>query len=118
MKRASILLLSLTFMVAGVLHFIFPAYYVRIVPPPLPAPELLVYLSGVAEFIGGLGLLLPSWRRPAAIWLILVLIAVFPANIYMALRPAEVGAADISTALLWLRLPLQCVLIGWLWWVA
>jgi uncharacterized membrane protein len=77
-------LLAAFFIVAGLLHFIFPYTYLRMVPPILPWPGTLVWLSGAAEIIGGTGLLLPPWRRPAAWGLVLLLIAVFPANIYMA----------------------------------
>ncbi len=87
----------------------------RIVPPFLPAPFTLVYLSGFFEIAGGLGLL-SGVARLAAYGLIALLVAVFPANVYMALEPARAGAAAVSPLLLWLRLPLQVVLIGWLLW--
>ncbi|RZL04874.1 MAG: DoxX family membrane protein [Hymenobacter sp.] len=76
-------LLAVVFVGAGILHFIHPETYLRIMPPALPAPRLLVLLSGVAEVAGGLGLLLPATRRWAAWGLLALLVAVFPANVYM-----------------------------------
>ena len=77
-------LLAILFMVSGSLHFFAPPLYLRIMPPYLPAPLALVYISGVAEILGGAGLLIPSTRQAAAWGLIALLIAVLPANIYMA----------------------------------
>jgi uncharacterized membrane protein len=79
----SLYLLAALFVGAGLLHFLHPETYLRIMPPALPAPRLLVLLSGVAEMAGGLGLLLPATRRWAASGLLALLLAVFPANIYM-----------------------------------
>ncbi len=103
------------FILAGTLHLIVPDYYMAIMPSYLPAPAALVALSGLAEIIGGIGFLIPRFRRVAGVGLILLLIAVFPANLEM-LRLAQVGDAPRwEKALLWLRLPLQAVLI-WLAW--
>ncbi|MDQ3459973.1 MAG: DoxX family membrane protein [Deinococcota bacterium] len=107
-------LLAALFVTAGLSHFLFPEPFVRIVPPALPAPLGLVYLSGLLEVLGGLGLL-SRYRRPAAWGLVLLLVAVYPANLYMAMEPERAGAG-IPPLLLWLRLPLQFVLGGWLLW--
>ena len=109
-------ILGIVFIVAGVLHFARPAPYVSIVPPWLPDPELLVALSGVAEVLGGAGLLIPRTRRPAAIGLIALLVAVFPANVQMAIDPSGAGRG-VPDPLLWARLPLQ-PLLAWLVWRA
>ncbi|WP_223653221.1 MauE/DoxX family redox-associated membrane protein [Hymenobacter psoromatis] len=104
--------LALLFVGAGALHFIQPETFLRIVPPALPAPRLLVLLSGAAEVAGGLGLLLPATRRWAAWGLLALLVAVFPANVYM------VGLADalhIPAWVLWARLPLQPLLMWAVW---
>jgi uncharacterized membrane protein len=101
---------------AGCLHFIRPAMYIRIVPPYLPWHSQLVAVSGVFEILGGAGLLLPATRRAAAWGLVVLLIAVFPANLYMATNPAEAGAATVPPGLLWARLLLQAVLIWWVLW--
>ncbi len=104
-------LLAVLFMIAGIAHFVAPDFFVAIVPPYLPAPELLVAASGVAELVLGAMLLVPAWSRVAAWLLIALLVAVFPANLYMAMNPHLF--APIPAALLWLRLPLQGALIAW-----
>ncbi|MBO0359752.1 DoxX family protein [Hymenobacter sp. BT186] len=108
--------LALLFIGAGVLHFVAPATYLRIMPPYLPAPLLLVYVSGAAEIAGGVGLLIPATRQLAGWGLVLLLLAVFPANVYM-LQTHGAGLAVPQWAL-WLRLPLQAVLMAWVWWSA
>ena len=103
--------LAIFFVIAGTLHFVLPAIYLRIMPPYLPHPATLVAISGAAEIAGGLGLLLRSTRRAAAIGFALLLIAVFPANWYMATAHIRIGG--MPQWALWLRLPLQIPLIGW-----
>lgn len=115
MRLLSLALIAVGFVVAGVLHFIRPSLYARIIPPFLPFPMALVYISGVAEILGGLGVLVPSLRSWAGLGLIALLIAVFPANLYMALAPERAGMG-VAPVWLWLRLPLQLVLIAWVWW--
>jgi uncharacterized membrane protein len=113
--RASRRLLAAIFVFAGVMHFVIPASYVQIMPAWLPLHRELVYLSGVLEIAGGVGLLIDRTRRAAGIGLVLLLIAVWPANLQM-LRNAQ--AADRPAgeqALLWMRLPLQLLLIVWVW---
>ncbi len=102
---------GLFFAVAGIAHFARPDIYVRIVPPPLPWPLFLVLASGAAELALGL-LLLPRRTAPlAAGGLIVLLVAVFPANLYMALAPERFPG--IPEWLLWLRLPLQGLFVAW-----
>ena len=115
LKLLSRLLLATLFVVAGILHFVRTDVFASIVPPYLPAPNLLVYLSGVFEIVGGLGLLIPKFRRIASWGLILLLIAVFPANLYMATDPDAFVEAGVPLWALYLRLPLQGVLILWVW---
>jgi len=103
------------FIVTGVLHFVIPRSYESIVPPFLPARLFLVYLSGACELAGGLGLLVPRTRRAAALGLIALLAAVFPANVQMLVNAVAAGRPAWHLALLWLRLPLQFVLM-WLVW--
>jgi uncharacterized membrane protein len=111
----SLLVTAALFVVAGILHFVIPKFYLAIMPPWLPSPLLLVQLSGVFEIVGGIGLLVPATRTLAAIGLILLLIAVLPANIEM-LRLAQVrGANTAFIAACWLRLPLQPLLMWWVW---
>jgi uncharacterized membrane protein len=113
-KKISYFVLAFLFVGAGLLHFINPAPFARIVPPYLPAPLLLVYVSGLAEIAGGLGLLLPATRQVAGRGLIALLVAVFPANVYML--QAHGAGLVVPQWALWLRLPLQLVLIAWVWW--
>ena len=98
----------------GLLHFLVPEPFVRIVPAALPSPLLLVYLSGGAEIAGGLGLLLPRTRRLAAWGLIALYVAVFPANVNMAVNGVQLTKdGHVPCWLLWARLPLQLAFIGW-----
>jgi uncharacterized membrane protein len=110
-------LLALAMMFVGISHFTNPEPFVRIVPAWLPSPVALVYVSGFFEFLGGAGLLVPRVRRAAAWGLIALYAAVFPANVNMALNHISLDPAHpIPTVALWLRLPLQAVLIAWAWW--
>jgi uncharacterized membrane protein len=113
-KRIALLLLAAAFVYAGVSHFTGPEFFVAIVPPYLPAPLLLVYLSGVAEVAGGVGVLIPQLRRLASWGLLALLVAVYPANIHMALHP-ELFPQMTPTAL-YVRLPIQFVFAAWVWW--
>jgi len=108
-------LLGLLFVVAGKLHFRAPDVYEQIMPPYLPLHRELVYLSGASEIAGGLGLLSRRTRRIAGGGLILLLIAVWPANLQMLLDARAAQKPLWWVALLWARLPLQVVLIAWVW---
>ena len=108
-------LTGLAFVVAGGLHFAAPAIYEEIMPPYLPLHRELVYLSGAAEMLGGAGLLPQRTRRPAGIWLVLLLIAVLPANVQMLLDARAAKKPPWWVALLWLRLPIQPLLMWWVW---
>jgi uncharacterized membrane protein len=108
--------LTVFMVAAGVNHFISPAAYVAMVPDALPAHALLIQISGVAEILGGLGLIVPRTRRLAAWGLIALFVAVFPANINMAVNDLPLGSHHVASALLWARLPLQLVLIAWAAW--
>ena len=114
MHRFSVYLIALLFAAAGTAHFVRPSAFARIVPPYLPAPYALVYVSGAAELLGALGVLVPGLRRYAGWGLILLALAVFPANVHMALHPADFEG--IPAWALYLRLPLQVVLVGWIYW--
>jgi uncharacterized membrane protein len=99
---------------AGLLHFLRPRFYEAIVPPPFQRHRReVVMASGVAELVGGLAIVPPASRRVARAWLLAVLVAVYPANLYMALAPERFRA--IPRWLLWARLPLQGV-FAWLTW--
>lgn len=113
-RKIALVAASILYVTAGVLHFRYPGSYVKIVPPFIPDRLTMVYVSGAAEIAGGIGLLLPLFRRAAAWGLVALLIAVFPANVYMALDRA--GAGQTPAYLLWARLPVQFVLIWWVLW--
>ena len=100
---------------AGVMHFAAPRGYVKIVPKWLPAPAALVAISGFFEVAGGVGLLIPATQRVAAWGLIALFVAVFPANVNMAIERIPLGKRPLPTWALWARLPLQAVFIGWAW---
>lgn len=101
------------FVLAGAMHFVKPRLYRQIVPPYLPAPGALVYLSGVAEAGGGLGLMFPATRARARRWLVATLLAVFPANVHMALHPERFPKVPGGRRALQGRLPLQAVFVAW-----
>ena len=102
--------LALIFVLAGSWHFVHPATYLAIMPPQLPQPLALVYVSGVFEVLGGLGLMPRRTRRLAGWGLLALLVAVFPANLYMALIHEKLG---IPGWVAWGRLPLQLPLMWW-----
>jgi len=98
---------------AGVSHFVTPGFFTVMVPPQLPSPLALVLLSGAAEIALGLGLLHPRLRLRASQGLIALYIAVFPANIYMALAEVPLPGLPTEPWMLWARLPLQAVFMLW-----
>lgn len=115
-KDAALWILAGSMVAIGATHFIAPEPFMRIVPPPLP-PLATIYLSGFFEILGGLGLLLPRTRRAAAWGLIALFVAVFPANIYMAIDKIQLNPArPMPEWAAWARLPFQAVWIAWAWW--
>lgn len=117
MKRLKKILrwfLAVGMILAGTNHFINSQFYLRMMPPVLPAPLFLVYSSGAFEILLGILLLIPKFTRFAAWSLIAFFIAVFPANIFMSLNPRLFP--EFSQTALYLRLPLQFVLIAWAFW--
>ncbi|MGI8787935.1 MAG: DoxX family protein [Pyrinomonadaceae bacterium] len=107
-------LLAFGFVLAGSNHFINADFYLKMMPSYLPAHLFLVYLSGVCEIVLGITLLIPKFTRLAAWGLIALLIAVFPANVFMAMNPQLFP--EFSPIALYLRLPLQFALIAWAFW--
>jgi uncharacterized membrane protein len=100
------------FVFAGVMHFVIPRTYEAIVPDRLPARRELVYASGVAEIAGGLAVMHPRTRRLGSFWSIATLLAVFPANVHMALHPERYRVPGGRRSL-YLRLPVQLLFIAW-----
>jgi len=114
-RRRLRLLLVVVMVTIGLAHFVWPRPFVSIVPSRLPAPLLLVLVSGLFEILGGVGLLVPRVRRAASVGLVILYVSVFPANINMVVHP-ELGAG-IPLWALWARLPLQALFIIWALWV-
>jgi uncharacterized membrane protein len=112
-KTASKYLLAIFMIGAGTMHFVRTDFYVKIMPPYLPLHRELVYLSGVFEIVLGVSLLIPRLSRLAAWGIIALLIAVFPANIYVYQHQDLVPGSPI---LHFLRLPLQGVFLLWAYW--
>lgn len=99
---------------AGIMHFVKPRSYERIMPPYVPRPREMVYASGVAEIAGGLATMHPATRRIGSLWSIATLIAVFPANIHMALNADDFEQhVPGGEPALWARLPFQALFIAW-----
>ena len=110
------LALTALFFVAGVGHFTRTSGFERIVPPHLPHPRTLVYVSGIFEILGAVGILLPATRLIAGWGLVALLVAVFPANLYMATAGIKIGNFPPEPWMAWARLPLQAVLIALVIW--
>ena len=109
-------LLAAFFAIAGILHFVRPRSYEAIMPEYIPYQSEAVFVSGVAEVAGGLMLVSERTRPIARWWLIGLLIAVFPANVHMAVNPEEIRGLEMDQVprwALWARLPLQGVAIYW-----
>ncbi len=114
-RSIALLALALMFVVAGVLHFTMPDFYLSIMPPFLPWHLELVYLSGVLEILGGLGVLVAPIRRLTGYALIALLAAVYLANINMAMNAGDFAHLGPAWAF-YLRLPVQLVFWVWTWW--
>jgi uncharacterized membrane protein len=98
------------FVFAGVMHFVIPRTYESIVPDWLPARRAVVYASGIAEIAGGVAVMHARTRRAGAHWSVATLLAVFPANLHMALNPERFPVPRLA---LYARLPLQLLFIVW-----
>jgi uncharacterized membrane protein len=111
--------LAAFFTAAGTLHFTRPRFYEAIVPPSLqPRKQEVVAISGAAEIAGAALVLHPASRRLGRWWLLALLLAVFPANVHMAVHPEQVRGLDMAKFprwALWARLPLQGVAMAWVW---
>jgi uncharacterized membrane protein len=109
-------LLGAFFIIAGIGHFMIPTVYVGIMPPWAPRPLLLVYVSGACEILGGIGVLVKPLRQMAGLGLIALLVAVFPANVQMAMHARDVHASWLMfVGLAFIRLPIQSLFIVWIW---
>ena len=116
-KRILLWVMAVAYVLAGFNHLVNPEFYVAIIPPGLPNPEWLNVISGLAEIVLGVFLLEPRVRSLAAWGIIALLIAIFPANVYVALENVGIdGPGTGAGAANWIRLPFQALLIAWAWW--
>ncbi len=118
-KQWLLWLMAFFYVVAGFNHLLNPEFYVAIIPPGLPEPEWLNLISGLAEIVLGVFLLEPRTRVLAAWGIIALLIAVFPANMYVALENVGLPGGTPGTgnaAANWARLPFQGLFLAWAWW--
>ncbi len=111
--KMSVFILALFFIAAGANHFISPGTYLPLMPDYLPWHLPLVYLSGAAEMMGGIGICFRMSRRLAGWWLVAVLISVFPANLHMLINDVPINGKNVPMWIYWARLPLQGLLIAW-----
>lgn len=109
---------ALFFFFAGVMHFVEVEAFAGIVPPLLPFPKLIVWVTGVMEMMFAIGLLLPKYRKLSGFWLAPFLLAVLPANIYMAMCNIPLGDSVASPTALWVRVALQFPLIALILWAS
>ena len=117
LKRVLLWVMGAAYIGAGVMHFVNPGFYLPMMPPYLPLHAELVFLSGVTEVALGATVLVPALRPWAAWGIILLLIAVFPANLHVALHDIPLGSAHEGLGVWnWVRLPIQPLLILWAWW--
>lgn len=114
LKTASLYFMGIAYILAGLFHFLVPEMYLKFMPPYLPWHQELVFISGLIEIALGALLFVPQYRKLAAWGIIALLVAVFPANVYLAQTNGE--AIGISALAAWARLPIQALLILWAWW--
>jgi uncharacterized membrane protein len=116
LRQAARIGMAIAMVVAGITHLVRPLPFLQHLPAWVPAAELLIFVTGIAEVVLGLALLLPQpWRWRAGIVLAAYLVAVFPANVYVAVAGVDVdGQPDGIYA--WLRLPLQVLFVAWALW--
>lgn len=112
-RTFSRLILAAFFVLAGTGHFLFPTAYLQIMPPVLPFPMALIFISGIAEVAGGAAVLIPALRAIAGWGLITLLVAVFPANIYASFHGMSFFGQPVPGWMLWVRLPVQFLFIAW-----
>jgi uncharacterized membrane protein len=105
---------AFAFLFTGVSHFANPARFIEMMPPFIPAHAEMVMISGAAEIAGAVGLMIPATRRAAGIGLLALLIAVFPANVYVAMAGKTIEGMPSSSWYYWVRLPFQYVYIVWI----
>lgn len=115
-KRALLWLMAAFYLANGAYHFINTEAYLRIMPAFVPWPLAIVYLTGIAEILLGVGVIVPATRFIAAWGLVVLLVVIFPANVNVAVNDLAFLGGEPNSLLNWLRLPIQAILIAWAWW--
>ncbi len=103
------------FLVAGALHFVIPEFYRAMMPAFIPFQSFFIVLTGIAEMAGAIGIQIPKYRRLSGILMMVLLVAIFPANIYVAIAQPALPNMDYEPASMWWRLLLQPLFIAWIW---
>ena len=111
-----IIFVGLSYILAGIPHFTNPDFYAPMMPPYLPWHKELILLSGLFEILGGVGMFFPFSRRFSSVGLIALLVAVFPANMHLAINEIQLLDAPVNPIALWARIPFQAVFIYTVWW--
>jgi len=118
-KRALLWVMSAFYVSGGVYHLVNPGFYLPMMPPYLPWHRELVFVSGVAEIVLGIAVLVPGLRHLAALGIIALLIAVFPANLHIAMHDVPLAGTTHGLGMWnWIRLPFQALFIAWACWYA
>ncbi len=115
-QRIALYAMATLYILAGLNHFRVPEFYLRLMPPYIPEHQLMILLSGIAELTLGILLLFKRTRKLASWGIIAMLLVFFSVHIYM-LQERHTVFADVSEAILWIRIPLQFILIYWAFWV-
>lgn len=110
--------ITLVFCFTGLGHFVRTEPMAAMLPPWVPERIWLVYLTGVLEFVLAVAVLVPRWWRAAGLILVVMLIAFLPVNVYAAVNRVGMGGHERGPIYLLIRVPLQFILIGWIWWFA
>ncbi len=111
-------LATIFFLIAGAMHFVIPEFYLAMMPPFIPFQSFFVVLTGIAEMAGGVGLQIPKLRKLTGLLMIAMLVAIFPANIYVAIAQPALPDITYSSGSMWWRLLLQPLFIAWVWFVS
>jgi uncharacterized membrane protein len=114
LKEITLYIMASLYVLAGIYHFVNPQFYLRIIPPYIPWHKAMNFISGATEIILGLLLFYTPYSTYAAWGIIILLILIFPANIYhlSSTKPNK----GIPIWVLWLRIPFQGIFIWWAWW--
>lgn len=111
-------LATIFFTVSGSAHFVIPEFFRAMMPPFIPFQDFFIILTGIAEIAGAIGIQIPKYRKLAGQLMIVLLVAIFPANIYVAIAQPVLPNLDYSPQSMWWRLLLQPLFIAWIWLVS